>query len=145
MNLRAKKQLAANTLGVGKERIVFVNERIEEIKEAITKQDIRDLASSGAIIVKPAGGRRKNVKRKNKKGPGKIKKKVKKRKKDYVKMTRKLRKTLADKKRKGEIDRKEFKEIRKKIRNKIFKSKTHLKEYLGGSRNEGTKKKKKRK
>ena len=144
MNLRAKKQLA-NTLGVGKERIVFVNERIEEIKEAITKQDIRDLKKDGAIIIKEIKGRKKNTAKKRRRGMGKVRRKVNTRKKDYVTLTRKLRKTLADKKRKGEIDRKEFKEIRKKIRNKIFKSKTHLKEYLGGSRNEGTKKKKKRK
>ena len=52
MNLRAKKQLAANTFGVGKGRIAFVNERIEEIKEAITKQDMRNLQKDGAIIIK---------------------------------------------------------------------------------------------
>ena len=36
-------------------------------------------------------------------------------------------------------------EIRKKIRNRIFKSKSHLKDYIGGNKYEGTKKKKKRK
>ena len=62
MNLRAKKQLAANTFGVGKSRILFVNERIEEIKEAITKQDMRNLQKEGAIIIKEIKGRAKNIK-----------------------------------------------------------------------------------
>jgi len=61
MNLRAKKQLAANTLGVGKGRIIFVNERLEEIKEAITKQDMRNLQKDGAIIIREVKGRSKNV------------------------------------------------------------------------------------
>ncbi len=43
MNLRTKKELAAKALKVGKERIVFVEARLDEIKEAITKQDMRDL------------------------------------------------------------------------------------------------------
>jgi large subunit ribosomal protein L19e len=145
MNLRAKKQLAAKTFGVGKARIAFVNERIEEVKEAITKQDMRNLQKDGAIIIKEIKGRSKNINKKKKSGMGNVRVKVNTRKRDYVILTRKLRKVLADKKKKGEIDRKEIKEIRKKIRNKMFKSKVHLKEYIGGFRNENTKKKKKRK
>lgn len=145
MNLRSKKQLAAKTFEVGKARIVFVNERIEEIKEAITKQDMRNLQKDGAIIIKEVRGRSKNLKKVKKKGMGNVRKKVNTRKRDYVILTRKLRKVLADKKQKGELNREEVKKIRKKIRNKMFKSKAHLKEYLGGSENENTKKKKKRK
>ena len=70
MNLRSKKQLAAKTFGVGKGRIVFVNERIEEIKEAITKQDMRNLQKDGVIIIKEIGGRSKNLKKIKKRGMG---------------------------------------------------------------------------
>ncbi|MGY4884224.1 MAG: 50S ribosomal protein L19e [Nanobdellota archaeon] len=145
MNLRSKKQLAAKTFGVGKARIVFVNERIEEIKEAITKQDMRNLQKDGAIIIKEIKGRSKNAKKTGKKGMGNVRKKVNTRKKDYVILTRKLRRVIADKKQKGELNIVEIKKLRQKIRNKMFKSKAHLKEYLGGSENENTKKKKKRK
>jgi large subunit ribosomal protein L19e len=145
MNLRAKKRLAAETFGVGKSRIVFVNERLEEIKEAITKQDMRNLQKDKAIIIKEIRGRGKNIMKKKKNSFGNVRRNVNTRKKDYVILTRKLRKVLAEKKKKGEMNIKEIKEIRKKIRNKIFKSKAHLKEYLGGSRNENTKTKKKRK
>ena len=43
MNLQKKKELAARTLTIGKDRIMFNTSRLDEIKEAITKQDIKDL------------------------------------------------------------------------------------------------------
>ena len=91
MNLKKKKKLAIRTLNVGQKRIVFLKSRINEIKEAITKQDIRDLRDDGAIIVKKIKRKKKNIIKKKKKTPGKIKKKVKRRKQDYVILTRKLR------------------------------------------------------
>lgn len=134
MNLRNKKELAARALKVGKERIVFVHERKEEIKEAITKQDIKDLHQDGAIKVKEISGRKKVVGRKRKRGPGNIRKKVNTRKRDYVIMTRKLREYVKNLRERGELSVEEAKDIRKKIRNKTFKSKANLKDYVGGLR-----------
>ena len=169
MNLSKKKELATRTLNIGKSRIVFVASRKDEIKEAITKQDIRDLVESGAIKVKDIGGRTKVEKRKRKRGIGKIKKNVNTNKQDYVIMTRKLRKYAAEKHNRGEINKEELTDIRKRIRNRLFRSKAHLKSYVDGLRkwektylwiwkflthslnmrrflsNENTKKKKKRK
>jgi large subunit ribosomal protein L19e len=130
MNLGKKKELAARTLKVGKGRIMFIEARLNEIKEAITKQDIRDLSKDGAIMIKGIKGSKKKVKRTTKKGPGKIKKKVKTRKQDYVIMTRKLRKYVAERKKQEDITREESLEIRKKIRNRFFRSQAHLKEYI---------------
>ncbi len=126
-----KKELAAKALNVGKERVKFVKIRLDEIKDAITKQDIRDLVMSGAIIVKPVKGRKSNVKRKNRRGQGKVKRKVKKRKEEYVKITRKLRKHVKILKTQGKINHEESKQIRKEIRNKIFKSKASLNAHIG--------------
>ena len=134
MNLKNKKALAVRALGVGKGRIAFVESRLDEIKEAITKQDIKDLQKEGIIIVKEIKGRKKNVGKKKKRGPGKIKKKLNTRKQDYVIMTRKLRRYVAELKKRGELSREEIIEIRKRIRNKKFRSKAHLKEYIGGLR-----------
>lgn len=134
MNLLKKKALASRMLKVGKKRIIFSKERVNEIKEAITKQDIRDLKDEGAIIVKDIKGSRKNKQKSKKRGPGKIRKKVNQRKKEYVIMTRKLRKYLFEIKKQGKISREDMKDMRKKIRNRIFKSKAHLKEYIGGIR-----------
>jgi len=130
MKLNTKKSLASKVLKVGKSRIVLVKERLEEIKEAITKQDIRDLKADGAIRVKEIKGRKKVVRRKRRRGMGKIKKKVNTRKKDYVIMTRKLRKYLANIKARGEISPEDFKQVRNKIRNREFSSLRNMKEYL---------------
>ena len=132
MNLRKKKDLAIKTLRVGKSRVVFLESRKDEIKEAITKQDIRDLVEAGAIVVRGVKGRTKVTKRKNSRGPGSIKKKVNTRKQDYVEMTRKLRGYLKAVKKGLGLGSEEVKEVRKRIRNKRFRSKANLKEYLGG-------------
>jgi large subunit ribosomal protein L19e len=134
MNLSKKKQLAARTLKVGKKRVVFVKNRLEEVKEAITKQDIRDLHREGAIMIKDVSGRKKKTKRKSRRSTGNIRKKVVRRKKDYVTLTRKLRFYIKELKNKGELSMDEAKELRKKIRNKAFKSKANLKEQIGDLR-----------
>ncbi|HEB47009.1 MAG TPA: hypothetical protein ENI22_00900 [Candidatus Pacearchaeota archaeon] len=131
MNLSKKKELARRTLGIGKERIIFLESRLEDIKEAITKQDIRDLQKEGAILIREIRGKRKAKKRRNR-NTGNIRKKVKRRKKDYVIMTRKLRKYVSEMKKMGKISKEDVRDTRKKIRNKIFISKSHLKEHING-------------
>ena len=130
MNLTKKKELAAKALRVGKNRIIFNQENLSEIKEAITRQDIRGLYGEGIIGIKPVKGRKKVRGRKNRRGPGKIKKKIYNRKQIYVKVTRKLRKYLILLRDKGIVDRETYWNIRKKIRMRDFKSKAGLKEYL---------------
>ncbi|MBS3074173.1 hypothetical protein J4447_01825 [Candidatus Pacearchaeota archaeon] len=130
MNLRKKKALAARTLGVGKGRIKFAEGRLEEIKEAITSQDMISLAKKGAIEIRAIKGRMKKEKRRTKRGFGKTKKKVKKEKQDYVRRTRKLRAYLNNLKMKGEISIAEYKNLRNEIKSSKFKSKEHLKEQI---------------
>lgn len=129
MNLSKKKELAKRVFNVGKERIVFVKSRLDDIKEAITKQDMRDLKTDKAIIIKEIKGRKK-AKKKKRRSTGNIRKKVNRRKKDYVILTRKLRKYVAEMKKQGKISGEEATEIRKRIRNRAFRSKAHLKSYL---------------
>jgi large subunit ribosomal protein L19e len=130
MNLRNKKELAAKVLEVGKNRIVFLEDSLKEIKEAITRQDILDLHSAGAIQIKDVAGRRKIVKRKNRRRTGKIKKIVNNRKQEYVIITRKLRTYLRFLLKTEKVDREKSREIRKQIRARKFKSKRHMKESL---------------
>lgn len=131
MNLRSKKELAKRALNIGKGRVMFVTSRLADIKEALTKQDIRDLKADGAIVVKEVKGRKKIVKINNR-STGNIRKKVNTRKADYVIMTRKLRRYVKEMQIQGKVTHEEYKDIRKKIRNKAFKSKANLKEYIGG-------------
>ncbi|MEK6757647.1 MAG: 50S ribosomal protein L19e [Nanoarchaeota archaeon] len=132
MNLSKKKILAAHALKVGKKRIAFATSRLADIKEAITKQDIKDLHKDGAIFIKEIKGRKKRDKKAPKRSPGNVRKKVNKRKQEYVIMTRKLRKHVAEIKKQGILSVGEIKDMRKKIRNKAFRSKAHMKEYVGG-------------
>jgi len=132
MKIGKKRQLAAKVLGVGKNRIWFSEANLSEIKEAITKQDIKDLYSQGIIKIKPVKGRKKIKRRKTKRMLGKIKIKVKRRKQEYIMVTRKLRGYIKELKRQGKINKQEYRELRKKIRARLFKSKVQLKEYLGG-------------
>jgi large subunit ribosomal protein L19e len=130
MKLDLKKNLAVKTLGIGKDKVVFSNDRLDEVKEAITRQDIRDLVKSGAIVIKDNVSRKKNVTRKHRRRAGSIKKKVNKRKQEYVKMVRKLRKHVSEMKKQGKVDPEKSKELRKQIRNKKFRSKRNLKEHM---------------
>lgn len=129
MNLKKKKHLAARTLNVGIDRIAFRQDRIDEIKEVITKQDIRDLAASGAIIVKEAKGR--HGKKKGKAGGGgRIKKKIAKRKQRYIRITRKLRNYLRELKKQNRLNDEDSEKIRKQIKSRMFRSKSHMKELI---------------
>ena len=135
MNLKNKKELAKKVLGVGKNRIIFSPEGLSEIKEAITKEDIKSLYAEGIISIKPVKGRRKIEKRKTRRGYGKTKMKVETRKQDYVKLTRKLRAHIKNLKRKNEIDKKNYLDIRKKIKIRYFKSKSYLEDYIKNLKN----------
>ena len=130
MNLTKRKELAAKVLKVGKNRIVFAEDRLAEIKEAISRMDIMDLHKSGAISIKEVGGRKKAVKRKHRRRVGKVKNRVNNRKAEYVIITRKLRKFVRGLVRTGAVDKEENRELRKQIRARKFKSKRNLKEHL---------------
>ncbi len=130
MKLDKKKALAARIFGVGKKRIIFVEPRLDEIKEAITKDDIRALRADGAIIIREIKAKRSTQKRKVKRSPGNIRKNAKNRKREYITITRKLRKDVQDLKNKNLLTKEQTVDIRKKIRNRYFRSKSHLKEYI---------------
>ena len=130
MKLEKKKMLAARTLGVGKDRIIFNVHRVAEIKEAITKQDLRDLFASGAILIKEIKGAKKITKRRTRRKDGSIRKKVKNGKRRYIILTRKFRKHIAELKKREKISLEDYRIARKEIRAGIFKSREHLKEIL---------------
>lgn len=131
MNLRKKKELAAKTLNVGKKRIIFVKSRLDEIKDAITKQDIRDLHAGGAILIRQISGRKTVSKKGKRKSSGNIRKKIKNSKQKYVILTRKLRRHLYEWVNKNKnIPAEQIYGIKKKIKNKEFKNKANFNEYL---------------
>ena len=130
MNLNGKKRLAARTFGVGLGRIIFNPARIDEIKEAITKQDMRDLFEGKAIMIREIKGRRAVEKRTTRRRAGKIKKTINNRKEEYVRLTRKLREFARQLLVQGRITREQYKEVRKQMRARAFRSKAHFKEII---------------
>ena len=128
MNLRNKKELVARVLGVGVNKIIFDSSRLDEIKESLTRQDMKDLLKSRAITIKEARGKRKIVKRTTRRGEGKRRKIIKKRKREYMILVRKLRKTLKNLRKAGTITKDKYKELRKKVKAKTFKSRAYLME-----------------
>lgn len=130
MKLENKKELAARALRVGKKRIIFNTARLEDIKEAITKQDIKDLFQNNTISIKQIKGRRKLKKRKTRRRFGSIRKKVNTRKQDYVILTRKLRSHLLPLKKQRKIGHELFFILRKEIKAKAFKSLSQMQERI---------------
>jgi len=53
-DLKAQKRLAADELGVGKGRVWLDPEAAEEIEDAITREDVRELIDRGTIRAKDA-------------------------------------------------------------------------------------------
>ena len=56
MQLDNQKRLAAQVLKCSKKRVCFDQDRLEDIKEAITKADIRSLINDKTIKAKPVKG-----------------------------------------------------------------------------------------
>ena len=151
MKLENKKDLVARTLGIGKKRIIFNKERLNEIKEAITKEDVKQLVGDGAIMIREIKGRKKAQKRNNRRRAGSVKKKVNQSKREYIIMVRKLRAYIAELKRKELINNVAYRELRKQIKLKAFKSKANLKGHISlmektdeRNRKDNTKKKKRK-
>jgi large subunit ribosomal protein L19e len=128
MKLDTKKQLAAQTLGVGKDKVIFNTQRLADIAEALTKQDIRDLVAQGAILVRAKGGRKTIRSEKKRRRPGSVRKKVKNSKQSYMIITRKLRSFIKQLQAQERITHEQYLFFRKEIRAHRYKSKSHFKE-----------------
>ena len=126
----ANKKLIARVLGVGKGRIILDEGRKEEINEAITRQDIREMLKEGIVRIREVKGRKVKKKMKRKRTAGKIRISVKKRKQGYIIMVRKLRDYLKNLRKLGKIDKENYQELRKKIKSRMFSDLRHLTETI---------------
>lgn len=126
MNLRNKKKLMARVLKVGANKIRLNSGMKEEIKEAITRQDMRDLMKEKIISLREGKGRKSKIKSSGRRGFGSVKRHKKGR--YYVKITRKLRNYLKSLREKNKIGREEYHVLRKKIKAGIFKDLNHLRQ-----------------
>mgnify|MGYP001563340040 FL=1 len=126
MKLNKKRNLIARTLKVGKDRIIFNKERLPDIKEAITKQDIRDLVQDKAISIKNISGRKSRIRRKTRRRPGSVRKNVEQKKRNYASNVRLLRRHLSELKKQMEISIENCRLIKRDIRSQKIREKSQL-------------------
>jgi len=138
LNLRSKRRLAAEILGVGENRIWIDPEMIDEVSMAATREDIRRLIKEGVIRVKPEKGISRirvkmRKKRKHKRGPGS--KKGKKtarmpRKEAWMARIRAIRKKLRELRDRRLITRSVYRMLYRRAKGGMFKSVRHLMMYI---------------
>lgn len=142
--LTTKKRIASQLLKVGINRVFFDKERLTDIKEAITKEDMRGLIQEGAIKKKPEKGissfrskKRKTQRKKGRRqGPGTRKGRRKARipkKKEWMNKVRTQRKLIRLLKDKKLITSKTYNFLYKKIKGNFFRSRRHIKLFLDES------------
>ena len=141
MKLTTQKRIAAQILKVGTGKIWFDPEKLSEIKEAITKSDIRSLVRTKAIKVKKlphqsrARARRARLQKRKGLRIGQGSRKGKRtarisRKRAWITKIRTQRNFLRSIKKKNHIDNNMFKELMAKAKGGFFRSKRHIKIYL---------------
>jgi large subunit ribosomal protein L19e len=146
MKLTTQKRIAAKLLKVGKTSVKFDPNKISDIKEAITKADIRGLIRDKAIMPSKSKGSiskgrlRKKITQKRKgrlKGKGTRKGKRTARlskKEEWIMKVRAQRKFIKELEKKKLISRKTYREIYGKIKGNYFRSRNHIKLYLTENR-----------
>ena len=141
MKLNTQKVLAAGLLKCSKKRVIFDIERLEEIKEAITKADLRGLIKDKAISSKPIKGisrgraRKRQEQRRKGRQKGHSSKKGKKtarlpKKKKWIIKIRNQRNFLKELKDKKIINKRMNSDLRSKAKGGFFRSKRHIKIFL---------------
>jgi len=141
MNIRSQKKLAAEIMKVGLSRVKIKPEGRNEVGEAITRNDIRNLIAKGIVTkVEKRGARRtdskfrkEQKKRGRRKGQGgrkgaKYAKKSKKR--EWIDKVRPLRKLLRGLRDSGRLDRNNYRKLYSAVKGGSFRNKKHLYYYM---------------
>ncbi|MFP4523019.1 MAG: 50S ribosomal protein L19e [Candidatus Nanoarchaeia archaeon] len=141
MKLSVQKRLAADVLKCSPKRVHLAADRSADIKEAITRADIKGLVGEGIIVKKQATGvsrvrakHRANQRRKGlQRGPGK--KKGKKtalvpKKTSWMVKIRTQRTFLQELKSKNLLNQEDYVALYKKSKGGFFRNKRHIKVYI---------------
>jgi len=136
VNLKAKKRLASRVTGVGVHRIKFDSDHLDDVADAITRENIRSLITANTIQIRPftgtsRGRAQKKKDQKKKRGTGQGSKQGRKgarvgKKEVYVAKVRSLRRLLKIAKDRKEITNPEFWTLYKKIGGNTVRNKAHL-------------------
>lgn len=140
VNLKAKKRLASRVIGVGVHRVRFSADHLDDIANAITREEIRSLITANTITVKSFTGTSKgraHVKKdqRNKRGTKQGSKQGRKgarvgKKEVYVAKVRALRRLLKIAKAREDITNSEFWLLYKKVGGNTVRNKAHLRALM---------------
>lgn len=140
VNIHKKRELASRILGVGVNRIRFEPDKLDDVADSITRENIRALINSGSIwtatIKGTSRGRtRSKLETKKKHGTGPGSKKGKKtarvgKKEVYVIKVRYMRRHLKILKDRKDITNEQFWTLYKKVNGAQVRSLAHLRELV---------------
>lgn len=140
VNLKAKKRLAARVTGVGVHRIRFDSDHLDDIADAITRENIRSLITANTIKIKSftgtSRGRAQTKKdQKGKRGTKQGSKQGRKgarvgKKEVYVAKVRSLRRLLKIAKDRKDLTNPEFWALYKKVGGNTVRNKAHLRTLM---------------
>ncbi|MBN2567119.1 50S ribosomal protein L19e [Candidatus Woesearchaeota archaeon] len=141
MILKAQKRIAASLMKGSRKRVRFDVSRLDEIKEAITKADIKGLIADRAITitkkrgVSKARARKRQIQRAKgkRKGPGSRKGTRNAREKGktaWMNKARSQRETLKGLKEKSLVSTENYRQLYRKVKGGFFRSVRHLKLYM---------------
>jgi large subunit ribosomal protein L19e len=140
VNLRKKRELIARMMGLGVNRVRFEPDKLDDVADAITRENMQSLIKNGTVwTVKVKGTSRARAEKKlntrRKRGVGAGSKKGKKsarsgKKEVYVKKVRSLRRNLKLLKDRNEITRSVYWLIYKKVNGGQVRSLSHLRELI---------------
>lgn len=140
VNLRAKKRLVSRVVGVGVHRVKFDSDHLDDIADAITRENIRSLITANTIKIAPfkgtSRGRAQHKKdQKNKRGTKQGSKQGRKgarigKKEVYVAKVRSLRRLLKIAKDRKDITNPEFWDLYKKVGGNTVRNKAHLRQLI---------------
>lgn len=144
VNLKKKRELVSRMLGVGANRIHFEPDKLDDIADSITREDIRKLIKNGSIWTsKVKGTSRSRAKEKasthKKHGTGMGSKQGKKtvrmgKKETYVKKIKAMRHRLKVMKSRNDINREIFWNLYKKVNGGQVRSLAHLRDLVKQSK-----------
>ena len=140
VNLKKKRELLARILGIGANRVRFEPDKLDDIADSITREDLRSLVKRGTIwttkVKGTSRGRAKTkqaIRKKSGLGPGSKKGKKTARtgkKSAYVTKIRSMRYHLKVMKDRNEINRQTYWLIYKKVDGGQVRSVSHLRDIV---------------
>tara|TARA_Y100000310_G_scaffold345598_1_gene467059 strand:- start:6848 stop:7309 length:462 start_codon:yes stop_codon:yes gene_type:complete len=141
MKLDTRKRTLASLFKISKKRIRFDTSRLEEIKEAITKRDLRSLVKDKAITISPERGvsrvraRKRAAQKRKGRQQGTGSRKGRKtarlgRKEAWMIKIRVQREFLKELKKKSYLSASDYRNLYKMAKGGTFRSKRHIQLYI---------------